>query len=120
MEAPKEEEMKKTAAINYEKFVEYSVPTIYGYDLDTFNIYLTKDGIKIGIHAIGYCEKHSFTYVDLDKNEIERTSFFHTREVWGNKYNDQNRMIGGSFRLSTTILEDVIEEYIKDGWSVCE
>lgn len=50
---------------------------------------LFKDGHNIvGIHAIGY--------PDVDENGV---GTFHQMEIWGNHYDKNLKMIGGSFRV---------------------
>lgn len=64
------------------------------------DVYLTKDGEIVGIHAIG------------DEHEGQ----FYQMEIWGNVYNEDHEMQGrGSFRVFDT-LENEVKNWEADGW----
>ena len=87
---------------------------------DSLDVYFKKDDILIGIHAIGLYELNQYTYTDIDGNKEKRFSFFNALEVWGNEYDKDMNMLGrGSFRLGMRIMEDIIKEYQKEGWTLC-
>lgn len=88
--------------------------TIY----DSKDIYLTKDGQIIGLHAIGHNEPYEFKLVHLDgTEELIKTDFMEI-EKWGNQYNSNGQMIGrGSFRIFALTLEHAAKEFEEDGWT---
>lgn len=81
---------------------------------DSLDIYLTKDGQIIGLHAIGEANS-KWIVKHLDGTEEQKFGF-NEMERWGNEYNNDLKMIGrGSFRVHQSI-EDVAQELIQDGW----
>ena len=68
------------------------------------DVYLTKDGQIVGIHAIGYPE-----------NE-DGTGGLMQMEIWGNEYDEDHKMLGrGSFRVFDD-LENEVKNWEADGW----
>lgn len=85
-------------------------------DLDTKNIYLKKDRKIIGLHAIGHKEEYEIEIIELDGSSINRTLDFMALEKWGNEYDENYNMIGGSFRIFDICIEDTAKELEADRW----
>jgi hypothetical protein len=83
-------------------------------DLDLKDIYLRKDNEIIGLHSIGYADPYEYTLVELDGTEIQKKTDFMPLETWGNRYNENYEMVGGSFRVHQFI-EDEAKEFEADG-----
>lgn len=74
----------------------------------------------IGLHAIGYPEPHEYDIIELDGTKTRMKSDFMAMEAWGNQYDEDHKMLGGSFRLGTTNIEEEAKELEKDGWVIYE
>lgn len=84
---------------------------------DSKDRYLTKDGIIIGIHAIGHAGPYEYELFGLDGSSTFIKSDFEVYEIWGNEYNEDHKMLGrGSFRVHTRDFDQVIKELEEDGW----
>lgn len=79
------------------------------------DIYLQKDNEIVGLHAIGE-NNATWTQTDLNGVTTEKTGFL-ALEVWGNNYDQNLKMIGGSFRVFDDI-EAVANGLVEDGWVV--
>ena len=89
-------------------------------DFDSKNIYLKKDNMIVGLHAIGIDGPYTYT---MDNNGIksEITTDFETLESWGNEYDENHNMLGrGSFRLNVINIEDYAKDLVLDGWVIYE
>ena len=79
------------------------------------DIYLRNGEEIIGLHEIGE-DNVKWTSVDVDGTENERFGFL-AHERWGNNYDQNLKMIGGSFRVLEDI-EAVANGLVEDGWVV--
>ncbi len=80
------------------------------------DIYLSKDGQIIGIHAVGYFGEHEYDLLSIDGTLTKVSTDFDQMEIWGNEYDEEHNMIGrGSFRVHGTF-NDVVAELEMDGW----
>jgi hypothetical protein len=87
--------------------------------LDTKNIYLTKDGRIVGLHAVGYSVSYTYDIIELDGSRSTITTDFMALEKWGNEYDDKHNMLGrGSFRVHQDIEEEA-KDFESDGWVRC-
>lgn len=86
-------------------------------DLDTKDIYLTKDGEIVGLHAVGYKEPGQLTVYNLDGTTFTISTDFVEHEKWGNEYDSNFKAIGrGSFRVFELTLEHAAKGLEEDGW----
>jgi hypothetical protein len=86
------------------------------YQLDFKDIYLKKGNEIIGLHGIGYKKPYECTITELDGTKTSRTLDFMYLEKYGNKYDENFNMLGGSFRIFNICIEDAAKEYEADGW----
>lgn len=88
--------------------------------MDSKDIYLTKNGEIIGLHAIGYAGPYEYDLVKLDGTTERKKDDFMQIEVWGNEYDKNHNMLGrGSFRVFQN-LEAEAKDFEADGWVRCE
>lgn len=89
-------------------------------DFDSRDTYFTKDGETIGVHAIGCAGPHTYQVQELDGSIANYKSDFQIMEIWGNKYDANFKMKGGSFRIFSHNYEEEIQWWLKDGWTIVE
>jgi hypothetical protein len=78
--------------------------------------YLKKDGVIVGIHAIGHPGLYEWVNVAADGTETKHTSDFMQMEIWGNEYDENHQMLGrGSFRVFDHF-ENEVRNWEADGW----
>ena len=86
-------------------------------NLDSKDIYLKKNNEIIGLHAIGHNEEYTVKIVELDgSSRLEKLNFIEL-EKWGNKYDQDLNMIGGSFHVFDLSIEKTAQEFELDGWT---
>lgn len=89
-------------------------------EFDSKDIYLTKNGEIIGLHAIGHAGPYEYDLVKLDGTTERKKDDFMQVEVWGNEYDKNHNMLGrGSFRVHQNIEEEA-KGFEADGWVRCE
>lgn len=85
-------------------------------DLDSKDIYLKKGTQIVGLHAIGHKEEYQTQVQHLDGTFETVNMDFMELEKWGNRYDENLNMIGGSFRIHDLSIDDTEQAYLEDGW----
>ena len=84
--------------------------------MDSKDIYLKKDNQIIGLHAIGHKEPYEFELIDTDGSSKKITTDFMELQKWGNKYDQNLNMIGGSFHVFDYSIDKAAQEFEAVGW----
>jgi hypothetical protein len=74
-----------------------------------------KTGEIIGIHAVGYEGLYQYTLEDTDGKQIKKDADFQILDIWGNKYDKDYNMIGGSFRVFYIDWDEMKKDMLEDG-----
>ena len=86
-------------------------------DFDCKDVFLKKDDDIIGLHAIGI-DNTPYQIQELDGTITDHFGFMH-EQIWGNKYNRDFNMIGGSFRVHT-MFDEELKSWLDDGWTIIQ
>ena len=83
---------------------------------DSKDIYLKKDDVIVGLHAIGHRMPYEYDLHHADGSVTREKTDFMQLEVWGNEYDENHQMLGrGSFRVHDEI-ELAAKEFEADGF----